>query len=107
MRRRALGRDHLDQGGLNAISFQAQRQTRSRLRTWGGAVLEPSPLSPPKKQSALKKTKPRNAAVTKPKTKNISGVKECPSGRHCGFVEPQREEEKGRKNGGARIRSGH
>lgn len=32
--------------------------------------------------------------MTKQKTKNISGVKECPSGRHCGFVEPQREEEK-------------
>lgn len=44
MRRRALGRDHLDQRGVNAISFQ--RRINALKAADQGAVLKPSPLSP-------------------------------------------------------------
>ncbi|KAI4809827.1 hypothetical protein KUCAC02_018687 [Chaenocephalus aceratus] len=44
MRRRALGRDHLDQRRRNAISFQ--RRNNALKAVDQGAVLKPSPLSP-------------------------------------------------------------
>lgn len=43
MRRRALGRDHLDQRGLNTISFR--RRNNAFKAVDQGAALKPSPLS--------------------------------------------------------------
>ncbi|CAJ1072442.1 unnamed protein product [Xyrichtys novacula] len=92
MRRRALGRDHLDQRGLNAIWFQ-HRNNALKEGSSGGpgrrAEAEPIVSFQHSTKGEKKKTQKRGLIQTA-----VQPREECPSGRHCGFVS-HRETKKG------------